>query len=192
MVARMPATRSSSFTRAAACTLIAGALVAAVACADAVPTAPAPRLAPMPTAALATQPGDRVTRATRRRLERAAQGLLYTSESDVPFTYVAFPAAAQAPLTEAAFRAAAGVPADSLVEQRTLEDFFARHIERVDPNDAAAVALVPRYRRLRQVLRTSVRGATVFRVGRIAIRCYVVGVDRLGNVVGLVTTAIET
>jgi hypothetical protein len=62
----------------------------------------------------------------------------------------------------------------------------------VDPSDAAAVALVPRYRRLREVLRTSVRGATVFRVGQIAIRCYIVGVDHRGHVVGLVTTAVET
>lgn len=134
----------------------------------------------------------RAREATRRRLERASAGLLYTSESDVPFDYVFFPANASAPLAESAFRAAAGVPADSLVEERSLDDFFARHIERVDPNDAAAVALVPRYRALKRTIRASVRGARVFRVGRIAIRCYVVGVDARGNVVGLATTAIET
>ncbi len=130
--------------------------------------------------------------ATRRRLERAAAGLVYTSESDYPFTYVAFAADAAAPLTEAAFRRAAGVPADSAVEARTLDEFFARHIERVDPNDAAAVALVPRYRALRRALRTSVRGARAFRVGGVVIRCYVVGVDARGDVVGLATTAVET
>ena len=128
----------------------------------------------------------------RHRLERAAAGLRYASESDFPFSYVDLPATAHAPLTDAAFRAAAGVAADAAVEQRTLDEFFARHIERVDPNDAAAVALVPRYRRLRELLRRSVRGATVFRVGQIAVQCYIVGVDRRGHVVGLVTTAIET
>jgi len=84
------------------------------------------------------------------------------------------------------------VPAGEVVEARTLDDFFARHIERVDPNDAVAVALVPRYERLKRTIRTSVRDARVFRVGTIAIRCYVVGLDPWGNVVGLATTAVET
>lgn len=134
----------------------------------------------------------RSVEATRRRLERAAAGLLYTSESDYPFDYVFFAADERPSLTEAAFRAAAGVPADSVVEERSLDDFFARHIERVDPADSVAVALVPRYRALKRTIRASVRGVRVFRVGQIAIRCYVVGIDARGNVVGLATTAIET
>jgi len=151
--------------------------------------------ASQPSHARATEGGAaraRSTEATRRRLERAAAGLLYTSESDYPFEYVFFAVDTRAPLTEAAFRAIAGVPADSLVEERTLDDFFARHIERVDPGDSAAVALVPRYESLKRVIRTSVRGVRVYRVGQIAIRCYVVGVDARGNVIGLATKAIET
>jgi hypothetical protein len=162
------------------------------ACADAgSPTAPA-RAAVAPRALLADPTRPRQTEATRQRLEEAAAGLLYTSESDYPFDYVFFAADAAPPLDAATFRAAAAVPADAAVEERTLDDFFARHIERVDPNDSAAVALVPRYERLKRTIRTSVRDARVFRVGTIAIRCYVVGVDPWGNVVGLATTAIET
>ena len=97
-----------------------------------------------------------------------------------------------APLTAAAFRAAAGVPADSTVEEVSLDDFLARHIERVDPNDARAVALVPRYRALKRTLRLTARAPRVFRVGRVAIRCYLVGLDAFGNLVGLETVAIET
>jgi hypothetical protein len=162
------------------------------ACADAgAPTAPA-RAGLAPRAVLADVAPPRQIDATRHRLEEAAAGLLYTSESDYPFDYVFLAAAAAPPLDEAAFRAAAAVPAGEVVEARTLDDFFARHIERVDPNDAVAVALVPRYERLKRTIRTSVRDARVFRVGTIAIRCYVVGVDPWGNVVGLATTAIET
>jgi hypothetical protein len=181
-----------------AAVLGAAALGAAAACADAPPpTAPAAVAAARAAAPAAGPPVARGApspdpRAVRRRLERAAAGLLYTSESDYPFDYVDLPAAADAPLTVAAFRTAAGVPADVDVEERTLDDFFARHIERVDPSDPAAVALVPRYRALRNALRTSVRGARVFRVGRVVVRCYVVGVDRRGHVVGLATTAVET
>ena len=76
--------------------------------------------------------------------------------------------------------------------RKGIDDFFARHIERVDPYDDVAVALVPRYRVLRETIRHAVREPVVFRVGRIAIDCYVVGTDWEGNVVGLTTVAIET
>lgn len=130
--------------------------------------------------------------AIRLRLERAAAGLLYTSESDYPFTFYHRSARTTAPLTVAVFRATAGVPADSVVDEVSLDSFLARHIERVDPADSAAVALVPRYRALKRALRETVRSPRVFRVGRIAIRCYVVGVDAFGNVAGFETVAIET
>jgi hypothetical protein len=128
----------------------------------------------------------------RRQLERAADGLLYTSETDHPFAYVHRAGPAPTPLTVAAFRAAFAVPDDVAVEELSLDDFLARHIERVDPNDPVAVALVPRYRQLRETLRRSVRAARVFRVGRIANDCYLVGTDASDDVVGLATLAVET
>lgn len=171
------------------------AVAALTACSTDPTTAPTPA----PTPALSVTATDvwptveaRYVAAVRLRLERAADGLLYTSESDYPFTFYHRPARLRAPLTVSAFRAAAGVPADSLVEEVSLDTFLARHIERVDPNDAAAVALAPRYRALKRTLRETVRGVRVFRVGRIAIRCYLVGVDLFGNVTGLETVAIET
>ena len=150
------------------------------------PTAPATVVDGDPGAALAA--GGSV----QRRLERAAEGLLYTSESDYPFEYFEAPARLDGPLTVAGFRAAAGVPADSLVEELSLDAFFARHIELVDPADPAAQALVPEYERLKAVIRRSVDDARVFRVGRILIRCYLVGTDGDGRVVGLTTFAVET
>jgi hypothetical protein len=129
---------------------------------------------------------------TRLALERAASGLLYTSESDYPFTYFFHSGPAPTPITVAAFRTALALAPDTPVEVVSLDEFFARHIERVDPADAVAVALVPRYRLLRETIRHAVRQPRVFRVGRIAIECYIVGTDRAGNIVGLTTVAIET
>jgi hypothetical protein len=129
---------------------------------------------------------------TKFALEHAARGLLYLSESDFPFTYYFHAGPAPTPLTIDAFRATVGIPADSLIEERTLDEFFARHIELVDPADSAAVALVPRYIFLRETIRNAVRQPRVFRVGRIAIKCYIVGTDQSANIVGLTTIAIET
>jgi hypothetical protein len=133
------------------------------------------------------------TGATRWVLERAAEGLTYTSESDYPFTWFQHvgPRVTE-PLTPEAFRALIGVPATRRVGTVALDDFFARHIEWVDPYDATAVALVPRYQRLRETIRQVLRDPQVFRVGRIAIDCYIVGFDGAGMLVGLRTVAIET
>lgn len=175
-------------------TTVRAALLAAVtllaACApDAGSTAPPRRAAPgRPHTASAGENGGSVA----RRLARAAEGLYYTSESDYPFESYAQPATVVGPLTASAFRAAAGVPADSLVEEVSLEAFLARHIELADPNDAVAQALVPRYRHLRTTIRSALREPRVFRVGRVLIRCYIVGVDDAGGLVGLTTWAVET
>jgi hypothetical protein len=164
------------------------ALVTACATPD-LPTAPAPRAAlvlPAPIGDFLPPP------VVRLALERAADGLLYTSESDYPFVYFFHQGPVASPLTVAGFRAALAIPADSPVEAITIDAFFARHIERVDPADPVAVALVPRYVALRETIRQTLHDPLVFRVGLIAIDCYVVGTDRYGNIAGLTTIAIET
>jgi hypothetical protein len=172
--------------------LVTLTLLAAAACApDRTPVAPTPDAAPS-AAARASRSHDAHRVRVQRRLERAAEGLLYTSESDYPFDYFFRAATVRGALTPETFRAILGEPPGAEIEERSLDDFFARHIERVDPNDPVAQALVPRYRRLRETIRRSVNDVRVFRSGSVVIRCYVVGTDRNGNVVGLETTAIET
>ena len=152
------------------------------------------------------------TSTTRTLLERAARDLTYTSESDYPFVWF-FQLVARtqgdAPAAELDevrfipdssahafsvedFRALLEVPPTEQVDVVSLDAFFARHIENVDPADSVAVALVPRYLVLRETLRRTLRGVQVFRVGQIVIRCYLVGIDGDGNLAGLTTTAIET
>ena len=185
--------------RLALAALVAHALAA---CADApLPTDPrppspierAPGLADMARHARADSASAVASRPWRQRvLERAADGLLYTSESDHPFTYVEHAAPGAWPLTPEAFRRARGLADDVPVEVVALDDFFRRHIEGVDPADARAVALVPRYVRLRETLRATTRAVRVYRVGRIAIDCWIVGAVPGGRMAGLTTVAIET
>src|SRR5215208_3822260 len=128
--------------------------------------------------------------ALRERLERAADGLLYTSEIDVPFEYVcaarrAGASAAAAPPDAREVAALFGAGGDEPLGERTLDDFFARHIERVDPADGPSMALVPRFEALKAALRESLRDARAVRVGKVEVRCYVVGLDARGDVAGL-------
>ena len=152
------------------------------------------------------------TSTTRALLERAARDLTYTSESDYPFVWffqIVARTQADAPTSEIDevlfgpdssaralsmddFRTLLEVPPTEPVDVVLLDAFFARHIEHVDSADSVAVALVPRYVELRETLRGTLGEVQVFRVGRIVIRCYIVGSDRDGNLAGLTTTAIET
>lgn len=127
----------------------------------------------------------------RATLERAASGLLYTSESDYPLAWFARDLDRQQPLGADTFVRIAGEDTAGVVEQISLDDFLRREIE-PDPFDSVAVAAIPRWTALRDTLRAELRDVTVFRVGTIAVRCYAVGRDRFGRVVGYSTVSIET
>lgn len=130
--------------------------------------------------------------ALRARIERAAEGLTYTSESDRPFEYVFLADAGERPPGARPFAAIVGAAPGAPVEERSLDDFFARHAETADPHDLEAQRVRPRYEALRALLRAELRGATVYRVGRVEVACWVVGGDGRGNLAGVRTVAIET
>lgn len=130
--------------------------------------------------------------ALQRRIESAATGLLYTSESDYPLVYVRSATAVATPVQGADVPAAFGADPDAPVGILSLDDFFARHIERVDLADEVALARVRDWVRLRETLRHALTGVRVYRIGSIAVDCLVVGLDRQGHLVGVRTTAIET
>ena len=138
------------------------------------------------------------TASPRERLERAAAGLVYSSEGDAPFTFVELAppgATGGAPLTAAVVARLADAPAGARIEERSLDAFLARHRTRVDPADVRSQALRPRYDALASELRAALRDLRVVRVGvpgQAEVRCFLVGHDARGAVSGLVTSAIET
>lgn len=135
----------------------------------------------------------------RDRLERAAADLVYSSESDYPFEFFAVDnphdEGAMLPATALAELVAGRVEGDR-IEERSLDQFFKRHIETSDPYDERAQAVRPRYEALKAILRESLDGVRVIRVtradDRAVVRCFVVGRDRQGRIAGLATSAIET
>lgn len=134
---------------------------------------------------------DAVKSALRGELEQSAAGLLYISETDAPFEYVEL-SPAPAELSPEAVREALGEPAGTPVSTQTLDTFFTPMIERADPADPVMQANVEPFRKLKQKLRDELDGTTVFRVGEVELRCYLLGRTRDGRVAGLVTRAVET
>lgn len=126
-------------------------------------------------------------------VEAAAEGLLYTSESDRPFEWFELAGGAAGwPYGADEFARRIGAAAGAPVEERTLDRFFKPHIETVDPMDTRGVEIRPRYQALKQLLATRLRDVRVFRVGRIEIDTYAVGDDGRGNLAGVRTVAVET
>ena len=126
-------------------------------------------------------------------LREAASGLLYTSEGDYPFDDVSVPGGAKTwPVDAEQFVSLMQLPPAAHVSTQSIDQFFARHIERADPADASMQAMRPRYEKLRDVVKSTLHDVRVFRVGDVEIRCFVVGSDGSGNLCGIATTSVET
>jgi hypothetical protein len=131
-------------------------------------------------------------RGVRARLEAAADGLLFISESESPFEYVELPGGASRALTPDAVRAALGEPRTTPVAELTLDRFLAGHIEEADPADPVSQANVARFRALRRALTDTLAEVKVFRVGEVQVRYYALGRAPDGSAAGLVASALET
>jgi hypothetical protein len=129
---------------------------------------------------------------TRERLEAAAEGLLFLSETESPFEYEEFPAGSPEELTADAVRAALGEPEGTPAAELSLDRFLAGHIEEADPADPVAQESVPRFRALKQALAESLSDVRVFRVGDAQVRYHALGRAPDGRVAGLSASALET
>jgi hypothetical protein len=133
------------------------------------------------------------TKGARRlfsRIADACRGLNYVSETDAAVEPVAFGPAHDT--TEAGFREAAALPPDARVETVPAEVFFAPvaaarpwHTTMQKKNAAGFAALW-------RLLESELEGVRVYRVGRVRIDIYVVGMDGGGEWTGVRTKAVET
>ena len=128
------------------------------------------------------------------RLEGAIAGLLYSTESDRPFAVVSFPGERLpvGELTVTRVAELAGTPGAKCTEI-PFARFLARQVAPIDPENAEARALAPRYVGLSQLLLDTFVAVRVFRVGVIDVRILALGNHPVtGELAGIETVAIET
>jgi hypothetical protein len=121
-------------------------------------------------------------------LARAAEGLLYMSESDYPLETVRLEGPDEP--TDERLRELAGKGADARVEVRRLEEFFGRGGAELPPG--GGVARPASFHQLVRVMRESLTDIKVYRVGEINIPVYILGRSRSGHWLGLSTRVVET
>ncbi|MFI5351301.1 MAG: nuclease A inhibitor family protein [Elusimicrobiota bacterium] len=124
-------------------------------------------------------------------LRTACAGLLFPSESEFPLEVFAWKEQA-GELNERTLLSLAGRPADAPVARGDVDGFFKNAVAESDWNDEAERAVARRFQNLLQVLKSSLAGVSVFRVGEIEIDVYIVGRTPGGDWAGLRTKVIET
>ncbi len=123
-------------------------------------------------------------------LKQLTAGLLFMSESDYPFEVVSLKGSPE--LTDVYLRELAGADASAPVGNQSLDQFFRAAAAEADWKGAEELALAKRYQALVSWLKEHLDNPTVYRVGAVDIRVYILGRSPSGNWIGISTRAIET
>jgi hypothetical protein len=124
------------------------------------------------------------------QIKRLAGGLFYISETDaeiVPFEG----AKADAVTAEEIFRQT-GQPANTPVEERNFEEIFLRFTKIQDWFGEEETETARKFLELKNFLEQNLRDLKVFKVGRIQLKVYFVGLDSQSVLKGIQTEAVET
>lgn len=127
---------------------------------------------------------------TLGHLVAAAEGLLVASESDEPFAPFVWPG--PGPLTPEALVAYLGLPPDTPVETGDLDRFFHSRARERDWMSEQERVDAARFAALRERFIALLASPTVYRVGTVEIRVFIVGLSADNSIVGLQTTVVET
>jgi len=132
------------------------------------------------------QPKDNLT----EKIKDAAEGLIYISESDAEI--MLFDGGQAKAVTKEEILSRTKKPADSAVEQRKFTEFFARLTEIQDWFGDEEKETAQKYARLKELLERNLRDLKVFKIGKIELDVYIVGLDAENKLLGIKTKAVET
>lgn len=125
-----------------------------------------------------------------RQIERACEGLIYISETDSPV--LAFSGPATDIITgEIILREGADGDAGP-VEEISFDDFFARLTSLKEWFGERELARAKKFLELQELLEENLSQRKVFRVGRLRLSIFAVGIDKDGRLMGVTTRAVET
>jgi len=124
------------------------------------------------------------------QIKTAAEGLWYISETDAeifPFTGSKTDA-----VTKENLLRQTGRSVDTPVEEREFNQMFERFVKIRDWFGAEEKATAGKFAALKSLLEKNLTDLKVFKVGRIELDIYFVGLDKEGNLAGIQTKAVET
>jgi len=123
-------------------------------------------------------------------IRRLTEGLVYISELDAAIQV--FIGEAGEETSGASILKQLGGNDDLPVEEVSFDQFFSRLTKTEDRYSDKEKQIVWRFRKLKEFLESNLDNLKVFRIGRVQIDIYVVGVDKKGRLIGIRTRSIET
>lgn len=125
-----------------------------------------------------------------KQIQELSEGLYYISETDaevLPFVGDKVDA-----MTRENLLSQTGNKPDARVEERDFAGIFARLTIIQDWFGDEEKQTAAKYARLKELLERNLKNLKVFKVGRIEIDIYIVGLDAEGRLMGIKTKAVET
>lgn len=126
----------------------------------------------------------------KRQIKKASEGLYYISETDaeiLPF----FGKQSQAVTKEEILRQTES-ETNAEVEERNFGEFFVRLTEIQDWFGDEEKATAQKFGELKDLLERNLRDLKVFKIGKVQLDVYAVGLDAESNLLGIKTKAVET
>ena len=125
-----------------------------------------------------------------KMISNAVRGLSYMSETDAEITL--FRGKTSTEITKNEILAQSGSEPDAPVEEKDFASFFKRLTEIQDWYGDEEKETVRKFSQLQAVLENNLRDLTVFRIGKVELKIYVVGLDEENTLLGIKTEAVET
>ncbi len=126
----------------------------------------------------------------RLQIKKITDGLFYTSETDAEI--LPFNGKKAQAVTFEEILAQTGNKPDSAVEERNFTEFFSRLTEIQDWFGDEEKTAAQKFTDLKDLLEKNLKDLKVFKVGKIQLDVYAVGLDAESNVIGIQTKAVET
>ena len=124
------------------------------------------------------------------QIKKTAEGLYYISETDAEI--LPFAGEQTESVTKEEVLRQTKSAADSPVEERGFAEFFARLTKLQDWFGDEEKETAQKFVRLKELLEKNLRDLKVFKIGKIQLDVYVVGLDAENKLIGIKTKAVET
>ncbi len=124
------------------------------------------------------------------QIKKIVEGLYYISETDAEISPF-IGNKAELVTSEEVLKQIKSV-IDAPVEERNFNEFFVRLTEMQDWFGDEEIAVANKFADLKKLLENNLRDLKVFKIGKIEVNIYIVGLDSESNLMGIKTKAVET
>lgn len=124
------------------------------------------------------------------KIKKITDGLYYTSETDAEIC--SFVGNKVEAITDKEILKANNSPAEMPVEERDFTEFFDNLTKTQDWFGEEEKAVAEKFAELKELLENNLKCLKIYKIGKIQLDIYVVGLDSENNIVGIKTKAVET